>query len=137
VFPAGGGRSRNMPAKRIEAVVETVSRNRLSPAFVRAALTSMRERLIAAHAAEIQHANGEITALEGRASKRLAMAAELEVPSPVYRKIDEVERERAAGMRRIVEWEKEDEAAQVLANVTESQVRTMLGHLAEEMQLYD
>ena len=28
--------------------------------------------------------------------------------------------------------EKEDEAAQVLANVTESQVRDMLGHLAEE-----
>ena len=31
----------------------------------------------------------------------------------------------------------EDEAAQVLANITESQVRTMLGHLAEEMRLYD
>jgi hypothetical protein len=104
---------------------------------VRAALKSTRERLIATHAAEIQQAKGEIAALEGRASKFLEMAAELENPSPVYRKIDEVERERATVMRRIVEWEKEDEAAQVLANVTESQVRTMLGHLAEEMRLYD
>jgi transcription elongation GreA/GreB family factor len=65
------------------------------------------------------------------------MAAELENPSPVYRKIDEVERARGKLLRRIVEWEKEDEAAQALANVTESQVRTMLGHLAEEMRLYD
>ena len=132
------GRSRNMPAKRIEtAVVETVSRDLLSPTFVRAALKSTRERLIATHSAEIQQAKGEITALECRASKFLEMAAELENPSPVYRKIDEVERERAAVMRRIVEWEKEDEAAQVLANVTEAQVRTMLSHLAEEMRLYD
>ena len=63
------------------------------------------------------------------------MAAGLENPAPVYRKIDELERERGAPLRRIVDWEKEDEAAQALANVTEAQVRSMLGHLAEEMRL--
>jgi site-specific DNA recombinase len=131
------GRSRNMPAKRVEtAVVETVSRDLLSPTFVRAALKSTRERLVATHAAEIRKTQAEIAALEAKASKYLDMAANLENPAPVYRKIDEVERERGALLRRIVEWEKEDEAAQALANVTEAQVRTMLSHLAEEMRLY-
>lgn len=69
-------------------------------------------------------------------SKFLDMAAGLENPSPVYRKIDELERERGALLRRIVEWEKEDEGAQALANVSEAHVRTMLGHLAEEMGRY-
>lgn len=53
------------------------------------------------------------------------------------REIDQAERKRAAAMRRVDERGMEDEAAQALANVTESQVRTMLGHLTEEMQLYD
>lgn len=126
-----------MPAKRVEtAVVEAVSRDLLSPTFVRAALKSTRERLVTAHASEIKQAQTEIAALEAKASKYLDMAANLENPSPVYRKIDELERERGALQRRIVEWEKEDEAARALANVTEAQVRTMLGHLAEEMRLY-
>ena len=127
-----------MPAKRVEtAVVETVSRDLLSPAFVRAALKSTRERLICyAHGRDPGRHKAEIAALEAKASKYLDMAANLENPSPVYRKIDEVERERGALLRRIVEWEKEDEAAQALANITEAQVRTMLSHLAEEMRLY-
>lgn len=134
---AVAGRSRNMPADRVEtAVVETVTRDLLSPAFVRAALKSTRERLSATHDADIRQARSEIAAIEARASKYLDMAAELENPSPVYRKIDELERERGAVQRRIVEWEKEDEAAQALANVTEAQVRTMLSHLADEMRLY-
>ena len=134
---AVANRSRNMPAARVEtAVVETVSRDLLSPEFVRAALKSTRERLIASHTADIRQARTEVAAIEAKAGKYLDMAASLENPSPVYRKIDELERERGALLRRIVEWEKEDEAAQVLANVTEAQVRTMLGHLAEEMRLY-
>jgi hypothetical protein len=61
-------------------------------------------------------------------SKFVDMAVGPESPSPVYRTIDELERERGTLLRRIVEWEKEDEAAQALANVTEAQVRAMLGH---------
>jgi hypothetical protein len=64
------------------------------------------------------------------------MAAALENPSPVYRKIDDAERDRAALLRRIVELEKEDESAIALANVTEPQVRRMLSRLADDMRLY-
>ena len=134
---AVGGRTRNMPTKRVDdAVVETVSKDLLSAAFVRAALKSTRERLICTHTEEIRQTRTAIAALEAKASKYLDMAANLENPSPVYRKIDEVERERGALLRRIVVWEKEDEAAQALANITEAQVRTMLSRLAEEMRLY-
>ena len=38
-----------------------------------------------------------------------------------------IERERSEVEQRIVGWEKEDEAAHALANVTDAQVRTMLG----------
>ena len=65
------------------------------------------------------------------------MAAELANPSPVLRKVDDVEKERAGLERRIVELEKEDETAIALANVTEAQVKTMLGRLADDMRLYD
>ena len=36
----------------------------------------------------------------------------------------------------IVAWEKEDESARAIADVTDAQVKKMLGHMAEEMQLY-
>jgi hypothetical protein len=67
----------------------------------------------------------------------LDMAAGLENPSSAYRKVDELERERASLLRRIVEWEKDDETAQAPANTTESQARTMIRDLADEMRLYD
>ena len=88
-------------------------------------------------AEDIQSARAQIAALEIRAAKFLDMAAHLENPSPAYRKVEEVERERAALQRRIVDWEKDDETAQALANVTEAQVRTMLRNLANEMCRYD
>ena len=38
--------------------------------------------------------------------------------------------------RPIVEWEKEDEAAQALSDVKEAQVRSIRGHLSDEMWLH-
>jgi hypothetical protein len=52
----------------------------------------------------------------------------------MYRKIDE--RERGTLLRRSVEWEKGDEAAQALTNVGEAQVPSMHSRLAEEKRLY-
>ncbi len=91
-----------------------------------AAVKSTRERFAITHRDEIAAARAQIAATEARASRFLDVAASLENRSPAYRKVDELERERAALLRRIVEWEKDDETAQALANVTEVQVRTML-----------
>ncbi len=64
------------------------------------------------------------------------MESELKTPAPVLRKVDEQERERGMIEQRIVAWEKDDEAAQVLAGITDVQVRTMLRRMADEVQTY-
>jgi hypothetical protein len=55
----------------------------------------------------------------------------------VLSKVDELERQRGECEQRIVAWNREDESAHALANVTDAQVRTMLGHMAHEMRLYE
>jgi hypothetical protein len=90
----------------------------------------------ASHAEEIASAKVEIAALEARASKMMDMAAALESPAPVLRKVDEIERERIAVEQRVVAWELEDETSRSLANVTEAQVRKCLRGMAEEMRTY-
>ncbi len=55
----------------------------------------------------------------------------------MLRKVDELERRRTVIEQRIVAWEKDDEAAQTLAKITDVQVRKMLGRMAEEMRIYD
>ncbi len=134
----GQGATRNIPSTKVDTtVVQAVARDLLSPGFITAAVKSTREKFAVTHHEEIASARTQIGALEARASKFLDMAAGLENPSPAYRKVDELERERAALLRRIVEWEKDDETARALAKVTEAQVRTMLRNLANEMRLYD
>jgi hypothetical protein len=64
------------------------------------------------------------------------MAASLESPVPVLRRVDEIERERVAIEQRVVAWEFEDEASRSFANVTEAQVRRCLRGLADEMRTY-
>jgi hypothetical protein len=65
------------------------------------------------------------------------MASQLENVAPVLRKVEELERERSTIEYRIAEWEKADETAQALANITDAQVRKMLSRPADEMRLYD
>ncbi|MDQ6825046.1 MAG: hypothetical protein M3007_06245 [Candidatus Eremiobacteraeota bacterium] len=65
------------------------------------------------------------------------MACDLKSRAPVLRKVDDLEDQRSAIERRILAWEKEDESAQALADVTDAQVKKMLGHIADEMQLYE
>jgi hypothetical protein len=84
----------------------------------------------------VPSAKVEIAALEARASKMMDMAAALESPAPVLRKVDEIERERIAVEQRVVAWELEDETSRSLANVTEAQVRKCLRGMAEEMRTY-
>ena len=64
-------------------------------------------------------------------------AHQLKRRAPVLRKVEEMECERTEIEQRIVGWDKDDEAAHALANVTDAQVRTMLGHMADEMRLYE
>ena len=48
-----------------------------------------------------------------------------------------LEDQRTAIEQRIVAWEKEDESARAVADITDAQVKTMLGRMADEMQLYE
>ena len=118
-------------------MIETVAQALQSPAFVAAAVKSTREKFAATHDEDIAEAREHIAKLDARSSKLLEMACDLKTPAPVLRRVDELERERGEVEQRIVGWEKEDESAQALANVTDAQVRTMLGHMADEMRLYE
>ena len=134
---AGNG-TRNFLAERIDrAVIETVAQDLQSPAFVAAAVKSTREKFAATHDEDIAGARAQIAKLDARSGKLLAMASELKTPAPVLRTVDDLERQRSDIEQRIVAWDKDDEAAHALANVTDAQVRTMLGRMADEMQLYE
>jgi site-specific DNA recombinase len=133
-----GTGTRSFPAERIDrAVIETVAKDLLSPAFVAAAVKSTREKFATTHDDDIADARERIAKLDARARRLLEMACELKTPAPALRRVDEVERERAEFEQRIVGWEKEDEAGRALASVTDTQVRAMLGRMAEEMKLYE
>ncbi len=130
--------SRSMLASRVDrAVIDTIAKDLQSPQFVAAAVKATREKFAITHAQEIAAAKSDIAKIDDRSGRLLEMAADLKTPGPVLRKVDDLERDRVAIEQRIVAWEKEDEGAQALANVTDAQVRTMLGHMAEEMQLYE
>jgi len=130
--------SRSFLAERIDRkVIETVAQDLQSPAFVAAAVKSTREKFAITHDQDIVAARAQIAKLDARSGKLLEMASELKTPAPVLRKVDELERQRSDIEQRIVAWDKEDEAAHALANVTDAQVRTMLGRMADEMQLYE
>ena len=131
-------RSRSFLAEKIDrTVIDTVARDLQSPAFVAAAVKSTREKFAITHDEETAAARAAIAKLDARSSRLLEIASELKTPGPALRKVDEIERQRSEIEQRIVAWEREDEGARALANITDAQVRTMLGRMAEEMRLYE
>jgi len=130
--------SRSMLAQRVDrAVVETVARDLQSPQFVAAAIKSLRKKFAATHAEEIASARAEIAKIDERSSRLLEMALGLKSRGPVLRRVDALEDQRCSIEQRIVALEKEDESARAVADVTDGQVKKMLGHMAEQIQLYD
>jgi hypothetical protein len=93
-----------------------------SVAGVRRAATvkSTREKFAATHDEDITGARAQIAKLDARSGKLLEMASELKTPAPVLRKVDELDRQRSEIEQRVVDWEKEDESAHALANVTDA-----------------
>ncbi len=65
------------------------------------------------------------------------MAVKLKSRASVLRKVDDIEDQRSEIERRILAWQKDDESAQGLADITDAQVKTMLGRMADDMQLYE
>jgi hypothetical protein len=130
-----GKSSRKMPTSKVDAaVIDTVARDLQSAEFVAAAVKATREKFALCHTEEMAEAREAIVALEIRSGKFLDMASQRERVAPVLRKVEELERERSAIERRIAEWEKADETAQALANITDVPVRKMLSRLADEMR---
>jgi len=104
--------ARNMPVAKVESiVVETVATDLASSAWAAEALKATQAMFAVSHADEIAAAKAQIAALEARASRMVDVAAGLESPAPVLRRIDEIERERVAVEQRIVAWELEDEGS--------------------------
>jgi len=130
--------TRNMAAAKVDAaVIDTMARDLQSTEFVVAAVKATRQKFALTHDGDIAAARKEIIALELRAGRLLDMAAELASPAAILRKVDELERQRTVIEQRIVAWEKDDEATQTLAKITDAQVHKMLGRMAEEVRIYD
>ena len=134
---AASGTRSMLSAKIDRTVIETVARDLQSPGFVAAAVKSLREKFALTHAEEIAAARAEIAKLDDHSSQLLEMAVKLKSRAPVLRKVDDIEDQRSEIERRILAWEKDDESSQALADITDAQVKTMLGRMADEMQLYE
>ena len=126
-----------MPVAKVDSiVVDTVANDLASSAWAAEALKATKAMFAVSHVEEIATAKAQIAALEARAARMVDMAAGLESPAPVLRRIDEIERERVAVEQRVVAWEREDEASRSFADVTEAQVRRCLRGMADEMRTY-
>jgi site-specific DNA recombinase len=129
--------TRNIAGSTVDrAVVKQVAIDLQSGSFVAGALKATRAKFAVVHSEQIAVARAKIANIDSRISRLLDVASQLATPAPVLRKVDEFERERATIAQQIVSWQVDDEAAEVLANITDSQIRTMLRNMAQEMQTY-
>lgn len=133
---AGAGRSVAIDAVD-KTVLGCVSRDLQSPKFVAAAYASTLKHLARDSSAEITELKARDAALVARISRFMDMAGELHSPGPVVRKIDEIEKDRAAIAARIEELQEQDRQAAAMTKITERDVGRLLADMAAEIKTYD
>lgn len=132
------GQGRKVRAAPVdELVVRQVLKDLVSPRFVAAAYAGTMKHFTRRHGKELAGLRAQDLELQGRTSRFMDMAAQLETSGPVLRKINEVERERAAIAVRVDELEAADKRAAALALVTEDHVGQLLHAMADEISAYD
>lgn len=132
------GQGRKLRAAPLdELVVRRVLQDLVSPRFVAAAYAGTMKHYLKRHGKELAELRAQDLELQARTSRFMDMAAQLESSGPVLRKINEVERERAAIATRMEELEAADKRAAALAMVTEEHVGQLLRVMADEISAYD
>lgn len=127
-----GSRGRYIDAEPVEdAVKQQLLSDLRSPEFIRGLVKKAREQAITEDPATELRADAE--AVQTQINKATELAMQLEDPSPMLRKLDELERKRQSLAGEIHRLESEYSMQAALASVTEEQVSDLLGGLAEEM----
>lgn len=120
-----------------EVVLRRVTADLASERFVAAAYAATMKHFARGHGKELAGLRARELELQQRASRFMDMAAELETPAPVLRKVNEVERERSGVAAQIRELEAADQRAAALAQVTEENIAQLLKAMADEIEAYD
>ncbi len=132
------GRGRSISASAVDqAIVGKVTGDLLSPEFVRAACEATRRHFMRDDGAELAELRERDRALTQRVSRFLDMAAQIDSPGPVLRKVNEVERERETIAARIREIDEDRRQASAAEAITEERVHDLLASMAEEIEAYD
>lgn len=130
---AGSGkRGRYVDAKPVEdAVMGQLLRDLRSRQFVRGLVKKAQELAVAEDpAAELRE---EIVGINKQIDRATELAMQLEDPSPMLRKVDELERKRKALADEVSSLEREHSVRGALGSITEQQVSDLLAGLAGEM----
>lgn len=116
-----------------EAVLQQVATDIRSDAIVKAMTESARAAQQPGDGAELRALQAEQRDIEARIRKLTALLEDAEMPGPLLRRLDELEKERETTSQRLARLEEETRRAKALAAVKEGTVRQMLTALAEDM----
>jgi len=114
-----------------------VAADLISPEFVAEALRSTRTLLAQDHNAAITQLRSKESEIQIRIDRFLELAAKLDSPGSVLRKVDDLERERLRIASEIARLEHENQGADAAATLTEANVSRMLSNLASELETSD
>ena len=116
-----------------EAVLQQVAIGIRSDAIVKAMTETARAAQQPGDGAELQALQAELRDTDARIRKLTGLLEEADMPGPLLRRLDELEKDREATSQRLARLEEETRRAKALATVKESDVRRMLDALAEDM----
>jgi hypothetical protein len=130
--------SRSVPLRDVDATVLDKLREDLrSHDFASRVVAQIRASAGREHAVEAAQLTRDASTIDGRISRFLEMAAKLETPAPVLRKIDELERERIRLHKEARTLTQEAQATRAAKAMTEDQVLAQLDLMAEDIGHYD
>jgi DNA repair exonuclease SbcCD ATPase subunit len=128
------GRGRRLPQAEIDvAVVEQVSRDLLSPAFVSELLRETRQISAPPADENLARLRGEISSITTKLSKLAELAADTDTPRPFLERINELEPKRERLKGELAQLEAEYESSRALESLTEEDVSKLLQGLASHL----
>ena len=116
-----------------DQVISQVLEDLASPGFAPALLSGTRAALASeTDPAALRRMRSEISELASKISRTMDLAADLADPAPALRKVEELERDRAAKLERLQAAEGEAERAAWISKVSVADVARALAGIAEQ-----
>ncbi len=129
-----GKRGSMVPLNPLQsAVLDQIMADAQSPKFVRE--LAREARRIAKRRDPAKSVRQQLAELDRKVSRAGELSLQLEDPAPMLRMIDELERERKLLAAEIVELDRDADARNALANITDDQVATVLKEAADPKAL--